>query len=266
MTTASMDTLEKILVGRKRQVQSAKEKVSLQVLEKAAKEMPPAKPFGSALNRSGRISVIAEMKSKSPSAGVIRSHYDVASIAKAYEKGGAAALSVLTEPDMFGGDSADITTARQASKLPILWKDFVFDPYQIVEARAAGADAVLLIVEMLAAAQLRELVACARANGLETLVEIFLESSLQAAVDSGSALLGINTRNLRTLEMVPDNVSRLAPKIPNDRTVVAESGLKSPADIEKLKSLPVAAVLVGESILKQTDLEAAVRKLVQAGS
>jgi indole-3-glycerol phosphate synthase len=263
---ATVDALDDILSHRRRRVAQSKEKTPLSEMEKLAKAAPAPLDFLSAVARPGIITLIAEMKKRSPSAGIIRQPYDPARIASAYEKGGAAAISVLTEPDKFGGELNDIARARKACKLPVLRKDFIFDPYQMPESRAAGADAVLLIADMLPASQLNELAAAAREYGLEPLVEIFSEDVVEAALDTGAKLIGINARNLRTLEMRPDRVLALAPQISADRYVVAESGIKTASDVERLRSMPVFAMLVGESLLKQSDIEKAARKLVQAGT
>lgn len=260
------DALEEILSGRRRRVNQAREKVSLAEMEKLAKAAPAPLDFLTAVARPGRITLIAEMKKRSPSAGVIRQPYDPAKIASAYERGGAAAISILTEPDKFGGDLGDIARARKSCKLPALRKDFIFDPYQIAESRAAGADAILLIADMVPRTLLSELAATAREYGLEPLVEVFSEDVVEAALDTGAKLIGINARNLRTLEMRPDRVFALAPQVSADRYVVAESGIKSPEDVERLRSLPVFAMLVGESLLKQSNLETATRLLAQAGA
>ena len=201
-----MDKLIQILESRKRQVQIAKERLPLHELELAVKTTLPVVSFSSAINIPNRISLIAEMKSKSPSAGLIRQDYNVGKISKAYEKGGAAALSVLTEPEMFGGDISDLIKVRRASRLPILRKDFIFDTYQILEARVRRADAVLLIADMLAASQLRELYLCAQQYGMETLVEAYTPNALAMALATGSKMIGINARNLHTLEMHPENI------------------------------------------------------------
>ncbi|MBV9080689.1 MAG: indole-3-glycerol phosphate synthase TrpC [Elusimicrobia bacterium] len=259
------DALADIVALRRRRLSEAKEKTSMSAMERMAKSAPESEDFTAAVVRPGRIALIAEMKRRSPSAGSIREAYNPAAIAAAYEEGGAAALSVLTEPDKFGGELSDIRRAKTACRLPVLRKDFIFDPYQIAEARANGADAVLLIAEMLSASEMAELASYAREMQVEPLVEVFSESVLDAALASGAKLIGINSRNLRTLEMRPDNFSRLAPRIPADRYVIAESGIKTADDVEKLKSLRVSAMLVGESILKQTDLSAAVRVLANAG-
>jgi indole-3-glycerol phosphate synthase len=260
-----MDTLEQIMAARRAAVVAARVRTSQAEIEREARKAPRAVNFLASIRRPGQVTIIAEMKQKSPSAGKIRTEYNVPAIAAGYEKGGAAALSVLTEPDRFGGDVTDLRKARSASKLPILRKDFIFDAYQIAEARAYGADAILLIADMLDPVQLKELVAASREFGVEPLVEIFTSEVLKAAIDSGATAIGINTRNLRTLEMHPRNVVDLAPHIPADRAVVAESGIKTAAEITALKSLKVSAALVGESLLRQADVEKAVRVLAEAG-
>jgi indole-3-glycerol phosphate synthase len=260
------DVLEDILTDRRRRVTEAKERVPLAEMERRARAMPRPHSFLDAVARPGAISLIAEMKKKSPSGGLLREHYDPGTLAAAYERGGAAALSVLTEPARFGGELVDISRAKTMSALPVLRKDFIFDPYQIPESRAIGADAVLLIADMVPAAELKALAALAFEYGLEPLVEIFTPDSLDAALNTGARLIGINTRNLRTLEMRPDNVISLAPRIPGDRFVVAESGIKTPADVEHLRSLPVFAMLVGESLLRDKDPEKAARRLADAGA
>ena len=259
------DALEEILSHRRAAVTDAMERVSMSEMERRAAGMPAPRDFLGALVQPGSIRLIAEMKKKSPSAGLIREQYDPGTIAAAYERGGAAAISVLTEPERFGGALVDIARAKTVCRLPALRKDFIFDPYQIAESRALEADAVLLIAEMLSPDQLNSLTACARQFGLEPLVEIFSAEALERALRSDARLIGINTRNLRTLEMRPDNVVTLAPRIPADRFVVAESGIKTPADVDRLRALPVFAMLVGESLLKQPDLEKATHALVSAG-
>ncbi|OVE76919.1 hypothetical protein BVX98_04440 [bacterium F11] len=258
------DVLESILSFRKKALIETKSRIPLGDLEKEASHVPLNSIRKSLANPSS-ISVIAEMKRQSPSAGMIRSSYVVEDIALAYERGGAAALSVLTEAHHFGGDILDIRKVRAVTKLPILRKDFIFDPYQIVESKAYGADAVLLIADMLSLSQLKELVECAQQYKIDTLVEVFTTDVLPGALTSGSPFIGINTRNLRTLEMNPNNVLSLSRLIPKEFCVVAESGIKTPKDIDLLKPLHVNAILVGESLLKQENLEQAVKIMVEAG-
>lgn len=258
------DHLELILRERKESLRTRMSKMPLPGIEKSAKEYTP-RGFLNHIAKEDRITLIAEMKRKSPSAGDIRPEYDVAGIARAYERGGASAISVLTEPSYFGGQVEDVRLARQATTLPILRKDFIFDPYQIFEARAYGADAVLLISEMLAASQLKELARLAMQQGLEPLVEVFSSDAVPATLNTGASLIGINSRNLRTLQMSHESIFLLSKLIPLDRTIVAESGIKTPQDVERLRAIRVASVLVGESLLKQSDLEKAVGALAKAG-
>lgn len=258
------DVLESILTARRRAVDAAKRARPLADLEAVLKQQDRPRDFFGALSSEDRIAVIAEMKRKSPSAGEIRPEFDPADIARAYEAGGAAALSVLTEPDQFGGRLDDLSFARTACELPVLRKDFIIDVYQVAEARAAGADAVLLIAEALSPPDLKRLVQAAHHYRVEPLVEVFSEASVPAAIEAGSRMIGINTRNLRTLEMAPDNVERLAPMFPANRTIVAESGIKSRADLVRFPAR-VSAVLVGESLLRQADLTKAVAALAGAG-
>ncbi len=258
------DKLQEILDKRRQSVAAARARVSLNDLESAAKKIGSARPFVEELNRPGKISVIAEFKRRSPSAGALRFASDVSPVATAYQEGGASALSILTEPDWFDGRLEDIKEAQLGSSLPVLRKDFIFDPYQIVEAKVAGADAVLLIADMIDPVLLSELAACARQFGLTTLVEVFTDEALPAALNTGSRLIGVNARNLRTLTMHPDRIERLSTRIPSDRLIVAESGIQTPADMERLKKFRVSAVLVGESFLKHPDLSEAIRNLMAA--
>lgn len=260
-----VDILEDIITARKQQLAVSQAMYSMTEIENQLKHAPSPRGFSEALIQDEGISIIAEMKQKSPSAGKIRENYAVNDIARAYEEGGAKALSVLTESERFGGKIQDLQMVRCVSHIPILRKDFIFDPYQVVEARAFGADAILLIADILSPNQLKELVALARSHRMDALVEVFTTSSIPSALNSGSDLIGINTRNLRTLEMKPDNIALLSQMIPKERTLVAESGFKSPEDLQSLKALHVSAVLVGEALLKQIDLKQAVRNLVDAG-
>lgn len=254
-----------ILSARKIAIAKDKERVSLGELERRVKATPKPKDFFSAVVQPGKISLIAEMKRKSPSAGLIREPFQPVDIAKSYERAGVAALSILTEPERFDGRIEDILAVHDSCALPILRKDFLFDPYQIIEARACGASAVLLISDMLDATQTKELTALAHEYDLTALVEVFSEKSVAAALASGSKLIGINTRNLRSLEMVPDNVETLAKRIPAEFSIVAESGIKTPDQVRAFKDSKVRAILVGESLVRQSDLEQAAKWLVEAG-
>lgn len=265
MSNHQPDILADILAARKKAVAADKVRVSLGEMERRVVATPKPKNFFKAVVQPGVVTVIAEMKRKSPSAGLIRDPYKPVDIAKAYERAGVSALSILTEPERFEGRIEDILTVHESCPLPILRKDFLFDPYQIIEARACGASAVLLIADMLDAKQTKDLVRVAKQFDLTALVEVFSEKSVEWAVESGSKLIGINTRNLSTLEMIADNVERLSEKIPNGFAIVAESGIKTVDQVRAYKKAGVSTILVGESLLKQDNLELAAKTLVKAG-
>ncbi len=216
--------------------------------------------FHEALRGQG-VGVIAEFKRRSPSAGTLRRGADVAQMVGAYERGGALALSVLTEGPNFDGSLEDLRTARGASSLPLLRKDFVVDPYQLHEARAAGADAVLLIVAALSAAQLAELHEQGRALGLDVLVEVHDEQELSVALGAGARLIGVNNRDLRDFTVDVQRTHTLLEQMPAGSTVVSESGIGTPAQLAQLHDAGVAAVLVGESLMRSSDPERALREL-----
>jgi indole-3-glycerol phosphate synthase len=216
--------------------------------------------FRAALERDG-IGVIAEFKRRSPSAGELRAGADVGDIVRAYERGGAVALSVLTESPNFGGSLDDLRAARQACGLPLLRKDFVIDEYQLHEARAAGADAVLLIVAALAPAQLGELHARARSLGLDVLVEVHDQDEVAVALDAGAEIVGVNNRDLRDFSVDVDRTERLLSLVPDGVAVVSESGIREPEQLRRLQQRGVAAVLVGEMLMRAPDPEAALGAL-----
>jgi indole-3-glycerol phosphate synthase len=211
--------------------------------------------------RAAGSSVIAEVKRRSPSKGALADIPDPASLAQSYARGGAAAISVLTEERRFGGSLADLRTVRAAVDTPILRKDFIVEGYQLVEARAAGADLALLIVAALDDDALRRLHAEATELGLTVLVEVHDEAEAERAVDLGAELIGVNSRNLKTLEVDPDVFGRLAPQIPDDRVKVAESGITGVVDVERFVAEGAGVVLVGEALVKDGDPEAAVRTM-----
>jgi indole-3-glycerol phosphate synthase len=210
------------------------------------------------------VNVIAECKRRSPSRGVLRADYDAASIARAYESAGAAAISVLTEPTFFDGSLADLAAVRAAVELPVLRKDFVVSEYQLLEARAAGADAVLLIVAALARGDLRRLLKQAAALGLEALVEVHDRGELDVALDAGAALVGVNNRNLRTLAVDVRASEDLIARIPSGVVSVSESGLKSAGDLARLGRLGYRAFLIGERLMTDPDPGGALRRLLEA--
>jgi indole-3-glycerol phosphate synthase len=234
----------------------------LSALEAAAARMPPARSLARALRRPGEVRCISEFKRRSPSAGWIAEGADPAPVVRAYAAGGAAALSVLTDGPFFGGSLEDLATARAACDLPILRKDFVVDRYQIVEARAAGADAVLLIVAALADPELAALLAASREAGLDALVEAHDEVEVARAVAAGASIVGINNRDLRTFTIDRDLAVRMRPRVPADRVIVAESGIRDAADVARLRAAGVDAILVGETLMRAPDPAAALRALV----
>ena len=207
--------------------------------------------FASAIRRrGGRVRIIAEAKSASPSAGVIAPNYDPVQIAKRYKANGADAISVLTEQNYFGGNSEHLTAVREAVALPILRKDFIIDERQILESVAIGADAILLIVAGLERDQLRALHDCATANKLSALVEVHAREEIGIAVDAGAKIIGINNRNLATLGIDLATTEELLPQIPGGITIVSESGIRTAADLRRMATLPVDALLVGEGLMR----------------
>ena len=232
----------------------------LSQLQADLEERPEPRPFQEALTRPG-ISIIAEHKRRSPSAGVLREGASVAAIAQAYERGGAAALSVLTEPDFFGGSLDDLREARSAVTLPVLRKDFIVDRYQIYEAAAAGADAVLLIVAALRRRELAELHEEARALDLDVMVEVHDDSELERALEVDAAIIGINNRDLTDFTVDVERTYELLSHVPTGKTVVSESGFRTRDEVEALERVGVDAVLVGEMLMRAEDVEGATRDL-----
>jgi indole-3-glycerol phosphate synthase len=258
-----VNALERIVASTRAELERRKRAVPQSQLERdAAVRSAELRPFRGALESPG-LSVIAEHKRRSPSAGMIRDGIALEDVVGAYERGGAAALSVLTEGPNFGGSLDDLRAARAASRLPILRKDFIVDDYQLYEALAAGADAVLLIAAALRAPQLARLHEVAASLGLAVLVEVHDEQELEAAAATGARLIGINNRDLTTLRVDIRRTSQLLPKVPAGSTVVAESGLRSPADLDKVEGAGVDAVLIGEALMRSPDIEAACRNLIQ---
>ncbi|MBA2390321.1 MAG: indole-3-glycerol phosphate synthase TrpC, partial [Geodermatophilaceae bacterium] len=225
---------------------------------------PEPRDFGAALRRPG-VSLIAECKKASPSRGVLRNGYDAAALAREYEVNGARAISVLTDIKFFQGRIEDLVAVRQAVTVPVLRKDFIFDPYQLIEARAAGADAVLLIAALLPGNTLRDLRLEAEALGMQALVEVHDEAEVEHALASGAAIVGVNNRDLRYFDVHFETTGRLRPLIPRDRILVSESGINTPADVRQLAEMGADAMLVGERLVRSKDAGARVRELVGAG-
>lgn len=257
------DLLKTIVASTQRTLIVRREREPLTTLEsRAARACPDGTGFERALAQPGRVNVIAECKRRSPSRGVLTADYDPVSIAQHYERGGAAALSILTEPAFFDGALEHLRAVRARVALPLLRKDFIVDEYQLFEARAAGADAVLLIVGALEQPQLVGLQRRAWELGLAALVEVHDAEELSRALDSGARLVGVNNRNLRTLQVDVDASSRLASRIPANVVAVSESGLRSHADVERLTALGYRAFLIGERFMTDPNPASAIRELV----
>jgi indole-3-glycerol phosphate synthase len=253
--------LDRIVETKRREIAAARAAVPDAEMERRAAAAPPGRDFRGAIRKFGLITLIAEVKKASPSAGVIRADFDPVAIARTYEAHGAAAISVLTDVDYFQGSLAYLTAVKAAVNLPVLRKDFVLDRYQLLEARAAGADAVLLIAECLPGNELHALQKDATALGLHTLVELHDADQLPRVLDCGAPVIGINNRDLRTFVTRLEHTLELLPKIPADRTVVSESGIKVRADLERLGTAGARAVLVGESLMRAPDIGAALDAL-----
>lgn len=256
------DILTRIVATKRAEVDALRPRAA--ELRARAVDAPPARPFADALGRHPRVRVIAEVKRRSPGAGPIRPHLDPASLARAYERGGAAALSVLTDRDYFGGGLADLRAARAAVGLPALRKDFTLDRVQIDEARAAGADAVLLIVRILDDAILADLHGYALERGLAALVEVHDGLELERAVAGGARIVGINNRDLSTFRTDLAVTEGLLDRLPPDTIVVSESGIRGGDDVVRLGRAGVDAVLVGESILRADEPGERVAELAAA--
>ncbi len=245
-------------------VERRREIVPLAQLEAALRDRPESRPFQEALTRPG-ISVIAEHKRRSPSAGPIREDMSVEDVVRAYERGGAAALSVLTESEYFGGSLDDLHAARAATHLPVLRKDFIVDPYQLVESAAAGADAILLIVAALEPDALLELHREARSLDLDVLVEVHDEEELEVALDVEAEVIGINNRDLGDFTVDIERTYELLSDVPAGKTVVSESGFSTRDELDELDRVGVDAVLIGETLMRAPDIEAACRELTGGG-
>ncbi len=253
--------LDRIVETKWLEISHAREKSPISDLERRCADLPPCRGFEAALRVPGEVRVIAEVKKASPSAGVIRPDFDPVAIARIYEAHGAACLSVLTDVEYFQGSLTYLTAVRMAVQLPVLRKDFVVDRYQLLEARSAGADAVLLIAEILPGNRLTELYREARELGLDVLVELHDAEQLPRVVDCGATLVGVNNRDLRTFQTRLDHTLDLLPRFPAGVTVVSESGIRNSADVQKLRKAGVSAILVGESLMRSPDIGKALDEL-----
>lgn len=260
MATRAAPILERILGSRRAAIAALKAGGIAAGLARSATQAPAPADFRRSLLVNG-VALIAECKERSPSGGWLQRPYDPVGLARRYVANGAAALSVLTEPEFFGGSFEHLRAIRAAVAVPILCKDFIVDPVQVTAARAAGADAVLLIVALLDDGELRDLLALAHGYGMEALVEVHDELDLERALRVDAAIIGINNRDLTRMRTDKDTTARLRALIPAGPVIVSESGIASRADIEALQQLGVNAGLVGESLLRAEDLDAKVREL-----
>lgn len=253
--------LDEIVASTKKLLEERKSKVPLPMVEREAAKQNPPQNFVSAL-KGQSIKLIAEVKRASPSKGLLASNLDAASLVQTYEKAGATAISVLTENKYFKGSLSDLKLFRGKVKLPILCKDFIFDPYQIYEARAYGADAILLIAAVLSRSEIKKLLETAHSLGMEALVEVHSQGELEQALKLNPEVIGINNRNLADFNVDLETTANLRPFIPEDKVVVSESGIRTREDVKKVERAGVNAILVGEVLVKSAAPAAKIRELL----
>ena len=260
MATKAAPILDRILESRRAAIAALKSSGAEAGLRQSVAAAPAPRDFRQALRRTG-VALIAECKERSPSGGLLQRPYDPVRLAQRYAANGAAAISVLTEPEFFGGSLDHLQAVRAAVDVPVLCKDFIIDPIQILAARAAGADAVLLIVGVLDDGTLRDLQAQATRLSMQAVVEVHSADEVDRALRADASIIGINNRDLTTMKTDRATTVRLRPLIPAGRVVISESGIESRADVDELRRCGVDAVLVGESLLRAADLEAKLREL-----
>jgi indole-3-glycerol phosphate synthase len=255
------DILDRVVASKRREVAQRRTSVPDSDLQRLLATAPAVRDFRAALARGTEVRLIAEIKKASPSAGVLRADFDPVALARTFAASGAAALRVLTDEPFFQGNLGYLRDIRAAVDLPLLRKDFLLDRYQLLEARAAGADAVLLIAEILDDATLRHLLSLAQALGMHALVELYEPANLSRVLGSGAKLVGVNNRDLRTFVTRLENTLELAQHVPADCLLVSESGIRTRADIARLAATGVKAVLIGETFMRAPDVGAKVREL-----
>ena len=257
-----MTILDKILVETRKSIERDIANLPESELEAQTRDLPECRGFHAALASGDQVQLIAEVKRASPSAGLIREDFDPSEIAQSYTRGGAACISVLTDEPFFQGSPAYLRTVRDTVDLPLLRKDFIVDRYQLLQARVWGADCVLLIAECLSPTQLVDLHDQAVELGMETLIELYEPDNLEAVLKTETHLVGINNRNLHSFKTDLHHTCRLSESIPNDRLIVGESGIRNHEDVKMLGRSGVKAILVGESLMRNRDIEAATRELL----